>query len=227
MKKNKYYIITIVILVILLFTQRCENSDKYEALKTELSKQKNVVKEISQKRLKEKDSLEFQITQREVLNNVLTQENDKLKDKIKTVSNRQNIKIKGLENLVDYFNDRFEVKDNIVIENKVGLTESTASDITWELEEFDKVSEVVVLQDSVIKNQDVVILNLNKDKVDLSSIVFSAENEIKEREKLQDLAEQNIENLENQVKKQKNKNFWNKVLIGVGVVGGFFIGNNL
>jgi hypothetical protein len=110
---------------------------------------------------------------------------------------------------------------------KLRLTEETASDVTWELEDYDKVVEVSTLQDSVIKNQDTVISNLNKDKVDLSLVISSAENEITERKKLQEMADENIEVLEKQVKKQKKKNFWNKVLIGVGTVGGFLLGNQI
>ena len=41
------------------------------------------------------------------------------------------------------------------------------------------------------------------------------------------MSDENIKVLEKQVKKQKNKNFWNKVLIGVGSVGGFLLGSQL
>ena len=71
------------------------------------------------------------------------------------------------------------------------------------------------------------MLNLNKDKVDLSLVISSAENEILERKKLQEMSDENIKNLEKQVKKQKNKNFWNKVLIIGGSVGGFLLGSQL
>ena len=83
------------------------------------------------------------------------------------------------------------------------------------------------MQESVIKNQDTIISNLNKDKVDLSLVISSAENEITERKKLQEIAEENIGNLEKQVKKQKRKNFWNKVLIIGGSAGGFLLGSQL
>jgi peptidoglycan hydrolase CwlO-like protein len=234
MKNLNYKRISLVLLILvilLIIPHFCNNTDRlqgqYDILKKQLSEQKELVNKLEQERTKEKDSLMFQISQREVSNSFLTAENNNLKDRIKTLNNRTNKKIKGLENLVAYFNDRYKVNNNVVVENKVGLTEETASDVTWELGDYDKVVEVSTLQDSVIKNQDTIISNLNKDKVDLSLVISSAENEITERKKLQEMAEDNIEVLEKQVKKQKKKNFWNKVLIGVGTVGGFLLGSQL
>jgi peptidoglycan hydrolase CwlO-like protein len=235
MKENLNYkrisLVLLILVILAIIPHFCNNTDRlqgqYDILKKQLSEQKQIVNKLEQERIKEKDSLMFQISQREVSNSFLTAENNNLKDRIKTLNNRINKKIKGLENLVTYFNDRYKVNNNVVVENKVGLTEETASDVTWELEDYDKVVEVSTLQESVIKNQDTIISNLNKDKVDLSLVISSAENEITERKKLQEMAEDNIEVLEKQVKKQKKKNFWNKVLIGVGTVGGFLLGTQI
>ena len=235
MKENLNYkrisLVLLILVILAIIPHFCNNTDRlqgqYDILKKQLSEQKQIVKETEEKRLKEKDSLLFYIHQREISNSFLTAENNKLKDRIKSLNSKTHVKIKGLENLVNYFNERYKVLNNVIVENKVGLTEETASDVTWELDEFDKVSEVVVLQESVIKNQDTVISNLNKDKVDLSLVISSAENEILERKKLQEMSDENIKNLEKQVKKQKNKNFWNKILIVVGSVGGFLLGSQL
>jgi cell division protein FtsB len=238
-------LVLLILVILLIIPHFCNNTDRlqgqYDILKKQLSEQKELINKVEQKRIKEKDSLMFQISQREVFNSFLTaengglkQENKDLKNKLKYVSNRTSKKIKGLENLVTYYNSRFKVTDNKVIEDRVGLTEETASDISWELEEYDKISEMVVIQDSiiknsesVIKNQDTIISNLNEDKADLSLVISSAENEITERKKLQEIAEENIEVLEKQVKKQKRKTLWNKILIGVGTVGGFLLGTQI
>jgi hypothetical protein len=58
-------------------------------------------------------------------------------------------------------------------------------------------------------------------------MLSSAENLIGEQKKLNDMAEENINNLEKQVKKHKKKSFWNKVLIVGGSIGGFILGNSL
>ena len=235
MKENLNYkrisLVLLILVILSIIPHFCDNTDRlqgqYDILKKQLSEQKELINKLEQARIKEKDSLMFQISQREVSNSFLTAENNNLKDKIKTLNNRTNKKIKGLENLVAYFNDRYKVNNNVIVENKVALTEETASDVTWELEDYDKVIEVSTLQESVIKNQDTIISNLSKDKVDLSLVISSAENEITERKKLQEMSDENIKVLEKQVKKQKNKNFWNKVLIGVGSVGGFLLGSQL
>ena len=223
----------IIAVVIILGIQKC-NNDKYQMLKGEYgileeqyNTQKKELETISEKRQKEKDSLNFIISQREVTNNLLTKENTSLRDKISAIKDRPFSVPKNLEGLVLYFNERYQTKENIIVEDKVGLGLFTAMDISSELEEGDKAIEIIPLQVEVIKNQDTIIDNLNKDKKDLNVLIASAEDEIQKRKKLQEAGEKSVENLEKQVKKANNKNFWNKVLIGVGTVTGFLIGSQL
>ena len=230
---RKIAIILVIILIMLTTITTCIGKKlsglegEYKVLKENYEAQKSVVSSLSSARQKEKDSLNFKISQREVQNNFLRQENDKLKGDIQNIKNRPIKAPKGLDNLTQYFNDRYQTKENVVVSGKVGLGEESAMDVVSELEEFDKVVEILPIQEQVIKNQDSTISNLEKDKVDLKTQVSSAEDLIKEQEKLNKMAEENIDNLEQQVKKQKNKNFWNKVLIGVGVIGGVLIGQGL
>jgi septal ring factor EnvC (AmiA/AmiB activator) len=200
---------------------------QYEVLKEQYSVQKKTVSNLSLAREKEKDSLNFQINQREVQNDFLRQENDKLKGDIQDIKNRPINVPKDVIGLVKYFNERYKTTENKVLENKVALVEEIAYDVSYDLEEFDRVVEILPIQEQVIKNQDSTISNLEKDKVDLKTQVKSAEELIKEQKELNDLADKNIENLNKQVKQHKRKNFWNKVLIGVGIAGGVLIGNNL
>lgn len=223
----------IIAVVIILGIQKC-NNDKYQMLKGEYgileeqyNTQKKELETISEKRQKEKDSLNFIISQREVTNNLLTKENTSLRDKISAIKDRPFSVPKNLEGLVLYFNERYQTKENIIVEDKVGLGLFTAMDVSSELEEGDKAIEIIPLQVEVIKNQDTIIDNLNKDKKDLNVLIASAEDEIQKRKKLQEAREKSVENLEKQVKKANNKNFWNKVLIGVGTISGFLIGKNL
>ena len=220
-------LILLILVIILFITQMCNNTDRlqgqYDILKKQLSEQKQIVKETEEKRLQEKDSLLFVISQRNIENDLLYSENDGLKKRIQDLKNKPVSIPKDLNGLVTYFNQRYKTNENKVVDNKVGLVEDVAKDVVVEIEEGDRAIETVSLQESVIKNQDTIISNLNKDKVDLSLVVSSAENEITERKKLQEMAEENIKSLEKQVKKQKNKNFWNKVLIGVGTIAGYLI----
>ena len=230
---RKITIILVIILIMLTTITTCIENKlsglqwEYKVLKENYETQKNIVSTVSSARQKEKDSLNFVISQREVENNFLRDENNKYKGDIQKIKNRPVKTPKGLENLTQYFNDRYKTKENIVVSNKVGLAEESAMDAVSELEEFDKVVEIVPLQESVIKNQEKSITNLEKDKVDLKTQVSSAENLIEEQERLNKMAEDNINNLEQQIKKQKSKNFWNKVLIIGGSVGGFLLGSQL
>ena len=230
---RKITIVLVIILIMLTTITTCigeklsKLEGEYKVLKENYETQKSVVSDISSARQKEKDSLNFIISQREVENDFLRQENDKLRGSIQDIKNRPVKTPKGLENLTQYFNDRYRTKENIVVSNKVGLAEDTATDVVVELEEGDKSLEIIPLQENIIKNQEKSITNLEKDKVDLKTQISSAENLIEEQEKLNKMAEENIDSLEKQVKKQKRKNFWNKVLIGVGVIGGVLIGQGL
>ena len=235
MKENLNYkrisLVLLILVIILFITQMCNNTDRlqgqYDILKKQLSEQKQIVKETEEKRLREKDSLLFVISQRNIENDLLYSENYGLKKRIQDLKNKPVSVPKDLNGLVTYFNQRYKTTENKVVDNKVGLVEDVAKDVVVEIEEGDRAIETISLQESVIKNQDTIISNLNKDKVDLSLVVSSAEKEITERKKLQEMSDENIKSLEKQVKKQKNKNFWNKVLIGVGTIGGFLLGSQL
>ena len=182
----------LLVLGILLFIPlKCNNKlkDKYEVLKEQYDTQKKELEIVSEKRQKEKDSLEFVISQREVYNNVLIKENISLLDRISSVKNRTFTAPKDLIGLVGYFNNRTGTKENIVLGNKVGLGQFSAVKVVTDLEEGDKAIEIVPLQIEVIKNQDTIIGNLNKDKEDLNILIVSAEDEIQKREELQEAGE--------------------------------------
>lgn len=230
---RKITIVLVILLIMLTTVTTCIGKKlsglegEYKVLKSNYEAQKSVVSNLSSAREKEKDSLNFVISQREVENSFLRDENNRLKGSIQEIKNRPVKTPKGLENLTQYFNDRYKTKENIIISDKVGLAEESAMDVVSELEEFDKVVEIVPLQENIIKNQEKSISNLEKDKVDLKTQISSAENLIEEQKKLNEMADKNIGNLESQVKKQKKRNFWNKVLIIGGSVGGFLLGSQV
>ena len=234
--KSDYKRIAIVLLILVIITSitlKCNNDKlnrlegQYEVLKENYQVQKSVVSSLSSARQKEKDSLNFIISQREAQTEIQKKEISSLKSQVVELRNRPKKQPTGLDGLVTYFNERYQVNDNAIVSGKVGLTEDTATDVTWDLESGDIAIEIVPKQEEIIKKQDTVISNLEKDKVDMSTMLSSAENLIEEQKKLNDLADKNIENLESQVKKHKKKSFWNKVLIVGGSIGGFILGNSL
>jgi hypothetical protein len=216
MKQNKYCIIVITVLIIILFTQKCGK----EILKTEFNKQKEVVKTMSLERLREKDSLEYIISQREKVNDSLLKNITSIEKEIDVIRNKVVKVPKKPQEFSDYFNSRYNIKENLVIDDKVTLGSSTSTLVVLDLEEGDKNLKIIPLKDRQLLSKDSIISNLNSDKKDLSLQIFSAEKEISERIKLEELANKSIKTLE-------RKNKWNKVYVIGGVIGGFLIGNQL
>lgn len=232
MKNNQYlpYII-IVGLIILLFSMKSCNDKKYqqlkgkyEVLKENYQNQKDTVKIVEERRIKEKDSLNKEIIKREVENKNLLSINENLESKINSLKNKPISVPKDNDNLVKYFNDRYNTTENQVIDDKVGLGNETAQDVTYDLEEGDNLQEITKLQDEQIINQKKQISNLEQDKEDVKQQLLSAELSIEEQKKLQKLADDNINNLKSQVKTLNNKNTFNKILIPVAFGVGGFIG---
>lgn len=221
--------VLLILVVLLIIPHMCNNTGEsegqYKELKKQYSAQKELVNTIEKLRQEEKDSLNNEIKTREWENSDLVSENNRLREKIK---NQPKINVpKDVIGLVKYFNHRYKTNENKVVENKVGLVEEVAYDVSFELEEGDRAVETIKTQDTIINNQETIITNLNKDKKDLGTMLKSAENVISEQNKLQEKADENINNLTKQVKKQKRKNVWNKILIGVATFTGFYFGTQL
>lgn len=221
--------ILLILVILLIIPYMCNNTGElegqYKELKKQYNAQKELVKIIEDLRQEEQDSLNDEIKTREWENKDLISENNRLRDKIKDQP-RINVP-KDAAGLVKYFNTRYKTDENKVVENKIGLVQEVAYDVSYELEEGDRAVENLKTQDTIINNQETIITNLNKDKTDLGTMLKSAENVISEQNKLQQKADENINNLTKQVKKQKRKNVWNKILVGVGTLGGFYLGSQL
>ena len=174
--------------------------------------------------VKEKDSLDLEIKKREKLNKDLSYQNSTLESKIKTLSNKKIVVPKDVQGLVKYFNERYKTNENKVVENKVGLTEFTAMDVSYELEEGDNLIAIDSMKTIQLKNKDTQIVNLEKDKTDIKTQLTTAEEDILKRKELQKSADDNINNLKSQVKSLKTKSTLNKILVPVALGVGVFTG---
>jgi peptidoglycan hydrolase CwlO-like protein len=121
----------------------------------------------------------------------------------------------------------YGTNENKVVDNKIGLGLGTAMDVANDLEEGFRCAEIIPLKDEQLKNKDSIITNLNKDKVDISTSLTSAEKQIEKQKELQKTGEENISNLEKQLKKSKRKSTLNKILIPVALGAGILLGNKL
>jgi len=229
-KLKRGYIVILICFGIFFSCLLTCNSKKYNTLKGEYNilekdykKQKDGVKVFEETRKRERDSLNSEIKRRESENKKIVADNKKITSKIDNIIKKE-IKVpKDVVGLTKYFNERYKTKENKVVEDKVGLAEFTAYDVSYELEEGDRVKEVLPLKDKIIDNQQSMITNLEKDKKDTETKLISAEENVQKEKDLNASAETNIENLKKQVSKGENKNVLTKILIPASfLIGGYF-----
>lgn len=224
-------LISFILITIILLVFSCESNKKYQQLKgqydilnTEYRKQQNTVKEVSEHRKKFQDSISNVIADRDKKIAESNKYIDEVEKKIENIK-KKNIQVpKDVPGLVDYFNSRYSTNENKISEDKVGLTGDTAYKVSYELEEKDNLNEIVILQDKQLNLKDTIIVSLKDNNENLNSLLILSEKEITEREKLQELSDKNIQNLDQQVKKLNRKNTVNKILIPVGIAVGGFVG---
>lgn len=234
MKNNKKLIgtiVAIVLLVGLLFFMVSGTVKKYQYLKGEMEvykglyeKQKSLVDSLDANRLKQKDSLLIIIDRKVAEIENLEKDNKSLEERISDIKKKPIIIAETTENLVAYFNQRYETNENKVLENNVALTNTTASKVNYELEEKDHQEDIMILKDEQLVVKNTIIDNLKHNNLVLNTIVVSAEEEIEERKKLEEISSKNIENLNGQVKQLRKRSTLQKILIPVGIVAGGFLG---
>ena len=206
--------------------QKCNNTEysklkgEYKQLKKQYEKQKDGVETTKKNRIIFEDSI----------NQVLKSRDKKVESLKKEISLLENKKYKPIivpkdvKGLVEYFNDRYNTKENTFIQNKVALTEFVAYDVSFELEEGDNLRELTLDQKTIIDKQKEVIQETEAKVKEKDLVIDFRGKELKEREELQKTADENIKNLEAQTKKLKRKNTLNKILLPIAVLGGGFIG---
>ena len=232
-ERYKKWLIIGTCFALFLWFYSCNNNKyqqlqgEYNVLKENYTNQQKDVVAFEAFRLREKESLQKEIDKRVLINKKLSDVNKNLEDKIRSINSRVFVITKDLTSLVDYYNNSYRTSENKVVENKVGLGLDTAMDVANDLEEGFRCAEIIPLKDEQLKNKDSIITNLNKDKVDISTSLTSAEKQIEKQKELQKTGEENISNLEKQLKKSKTKSTLNKILIPVALGAGILLGNKL
>lgn len=145
--------------------------------------------------------------------NTLKKENERLKSKKIVVPNDVN-------GLVNFFNERYKTNENKVVENKVGLVEETAYDVSFELNEYDRQLKVLENQNKIIVAQDSFNNNLQNEIKGFEKAIDLFTNEVSEKDKLNSM-------FEKENKKLKRKNTINKVLMPTVFVLGSFLGYSI
>lgn len=229
---TSYIILAVAVILFAVWYNYTNNSyqrlqGEYSVLKAQYEAQKENVILLEEYRKKEKDSLNKAIASREEENKKLRLRERTLQDKIDGIKKRPFKVPTDLKTSVAYYNTQYKTSENVVVEDKVGLGITTSTAIITDLEEGNKCEEIIPLKDEQLKVKDAEIVNLNKDKEDLSVLVVSAEKTIEAGKQLQKSAEENINNLTKQNRKLETKSFITTYIIPPLVfIGGVWIGSN-
>lgn len=229
--KNLIVISILLLLFFIFYSVTSSKFDKlegqYSVLKKQYEAETAKVEVKYQSYLLKVDSIKKEVYLRDLENQRLKTVNKNLQDKIDGIVNRPINPPKDLQGLVNYYNTLYKTDENKVVGDKVGLGLYTARDVSYDLEEGSKLAEIIPLKDAQIKNLDSTVTNLNSSKKALTYSLDLSQDQIKEYKELQELASDNIKNLEKQNRTLKTKNALNKILIPVSVAAGVFIGTKL
>lgn len=83
------------------------------------------------------------------------------------------------------------------------------------------------LKEEQIKLNEVLISNLEQDKIDCNLLLTSTQDELLKRKELNIQSEENINNLNKELRTIKNRNTVNKWLIPLGSLLGIFLGTQI
>lgn len=214
--------VLILLLSVLYITRYCGThnnaKDNYEDL---YNKESAKVDSLYRLRLKEKDSLQKLIDNRNRENILLTEEKEDLKKTIKSIYNKENYKPITLVASMEYLSDRYDTDSLSVEDNRLKVDFETSLNIISELEDKDKLEDVTLLQQEIINNDSLIINNLNNNFLDLKMQLLAAEEDVNRRINLDLLAQDSIHTLQNKLDKRSKLL---KILVPVALVKGFIVG---
>ena len=237
---NKIKIIAgIIIVVISLLVWQNHNNNKYQQLKGEydvLKEQYEAKKDgaavAETNRVKEKDSL---IGENKILEDFKEKSNVKiasLEKKIKDreaqgTKNKEKIKNLSLIQVAQEIDNIYKVNQATATKTSVNLEGDLSKRVLQTVYEAEECQDVVADKDSIIVEQKTIIVNSEKEVVNVGAMLDSAEKQIKQQKELQELVDKNINNLEKQNKKLRTKSTVGKVLTGIGIIVGIILGAQL
>ena len=237
---NKIKIIAgIIMVLVLLFVWQNYNNNKYQQLKGEydvLKEQYETKKDgvviAETNRVRERDSL---VGENKILEDLKEKSNAKIASLEKKIKDRENQGTKSREKIKNYslvqvaqeIDSIYKVNQATATETSVNLEGDLSKRVLQTVYEAEECQDVVTDKDSIIEEQKTIIINSEKEVVNVGAMLDSAEKQIKQQKELQELVDKNINNLEKQNKKLRTKSTVGKVLTGIGIIVGIILGANL
>ena len=237
--RNIKIIAGVVIIAILLFVWQNHNSNKYQQLKGEyavLKEQYETKKDgvviAETNRVRERDSL---VGENKILEDLKEKSNAKIASLEKKIKDRENQGTKSREKIKNYslvqvaqeIDSIYKVNQATATETSVNLEGDLSKRVLQTIYEAEECQDVVTDKDSIIEEQKTIIINSEKEVVNVGIMLNSAEKQITEERGLRELGEKSIIVLEKQNKKLRTKSTVGKILTGVGIIGGIILGVQL
>lgn len=235
----KREIIIAGLLILLLSVGFCSHNrqktlqGEYNILKEQYQTQKDGVKVIEDSRRKEKDSINKENKKLQEKTIQSEQRVAKLEDNIQRLKNQTQKQKEQLKNmsyvqLAQEINKEFNSNEASATNNSVDLKGDLPSKVLETVYDANECQAVVADKDEQLKEKDNQIDNTKQELKNTSSMLFSAENEIKAKDLLQENADKNIKNLEKQNNNLKVKNFLTTYILPPLVfIGGVYVGTKV
>ena len=237
--RNIKIIAGIIMVLVLLFVWQNYNNNIYQQLKGEYNvlkeqyeTKKDGVEVAETNRVRERDSL---VRENKILEDLKEKSNAKIASLEKKIKDRENQGTKSREKIKNYslvqvaqeIDNIYKVNQATATETSVNLEGDLSKRVLQTVYEAKECQDVVTDKDSIIEEQKTIIVNSEKEVVNVGAMLDSAEKQIKQQKELQELVDKNINNLEKQNKKLRTKSTVGKVLTGIGIVVGIILGAQL
>ncbi len=234
-KYKNYLLIGVVILSVFFAAKSC-NASKVDQLNGEnkvLKKQVEVMKDGARveetNRLKQKDSIRLENIKKEAKIKALAEIATKSENKVRELQASNTEKKKVIKNLslagvAQELNTVYNRQEATATSNSVDIKGSMPYLILETVADANTASQIIKEKDVQIGAKDSVITVKNDQMKGLSLNLFSAEKSLDSYKELSQLQTDLNKNLEKENSKLRTKNWFEKALIPVAAVAGFWIG---
>jgi len=230
--KNLIRIGAVVAFALLLTLVTCQRNNLTKLQKNQIVLEEKIktaedgLKIFEESRLREKDSLLALNEKAEKEKDSLEREVEKSKDRVKQLQKsrkkvKEQIKNKTLVQVADTLKVIYKTKDVVATDISVNLLGNIPNKVLSDVVEKDSLEKEVAEKDKQLEDKDNIISELEDINFNQTTMLISAEEQIKKEKENSDLKEQLNKNLNKQLKKPKLGNLL--IGVGIGVIGGILL----
>lgn len=226
-KRNIIIAVLVIAMAVILVTSKSCKRDNiiYEGEYQEL---KDSLKTLRNKNIKMSDSLNREIVKNDFLIKNLAEENSSLSLIIDSLNSIKHDVPETPEEKAEFFNERYGVKNSIVVEEGVLISSSTSFSIINELLDKDILERSDNIKNLIIENKDSQISLLEDNYISLATMMDNTKAELSLTNAALLRAEDNIIALQKNLKKSKRNNtLIYSIGIPASIIVGVLVGNSI